>query len=404
MGYVVRDLEAEIRRFLLTPEILAIVGPRQCGKTTLAENILAGLVNANKVSFDDVKKLRLFENDIDSFIALEVRGRDYLFIDEFQYAKNGGQKLKYIRDTEKTKIIISGSSAPELSIQSLKFLVGRILIFRLYPFSFREFVRSRDAALASVHESGNYGDDVRDRLNLLLDEYVVYGGYPRVALSKTTEEKEIVLRNIYSTFLLREVKEILGLSDNDRLETLLKALSLQTGNLLNYHELSALTGFSFNELKRNMRILEETFICNRTKGFFTNKRTELAKAPKIYFIDSGFRNVCIDNFSVQRPDLGALYENLVFSELVKKPGPPKFWRTKSGAEVDFVVEKNGVIPIEVKSMLSETTLTRSLQSFIEKYKPKTAFVLSRNFEGKKKTGACTVEFVPFVKFLGKPAG
>jgi predicted AAA+ superfamily ATPase len=396
MGYVKRDLEEEIKKHIKSREMIAVVGPRQSGKTTLINNLTKDLKNVNTVSFDDVKQLKLFEDDVDSFIELNVKGFDFLFIDEVQYAKDSGRKLKYIHDTQKTKVFISGSSSADLSIKSLKYLVGRIFIFKLLPFSFREFLRAKNERLLSLYETRKYGREILEQLNKHLQEFILYGGYPRVVLEKTKDGKKTILRNIYSTYLLREIKEITELSDNDKLINLMKSLSLQTGNIINYNELSNTTGFPYRELKRYMQILEETYITKRVTTFHTNKRTELVKSPKIYFYDTGFRNTCIDNYTTDRTDAGALHENLIFSELAKHDITPKYWRTKTGAEVDFILEKT---PIEVKTKLNNTKTTRSLQSFIEKYHPKDAYILSLDHEDKKKTKQTQIKYLPTVKYL-----
>ena len=401
MVYIIRDLEGQIRKYMRVKEIIAVVGPRQCGKTTMLNNLLKNLKKVNNISFDNVKQLKLFEEDIDSFIELHVKGYNYLFIDEVQYSKDSGKKLKYIYDSQRIKIIISGSSAADLSIHSLKYLVGRIFIFKLFPFSFREFLRAKDDKIRSLYEKSAYGKQILSDLNNYLKEYMLYGGYPRAVLTNKSEEKKKVLDNIYNTYLLREIKEILALSDNDKLINLIKSLSLQIGNMLNYNELSGITGFSFRELKRYLNILEETYICRRIITYHTNKRTELVKIPKIYFIDLGFRNMCIDNFLSERTDKEAIYENFVLSELIKENSIPKYWRAKSGAEVDFVIDKNKVVPIEIKSYITSSKTTRSFRSFISKYKPKKGYVLSIDFEEKKDVLGCEVNFMPFVKFLSK---
>lgn len=399
MVYIKRELEGKIEKYMKTKEIIAVVGTRQCGKTTMINQILKDKDKVNKVSFDDVKILQLFENDIDSFIEIHLKGYKCLFIDEVQYSKDSGKKLKYIYDTQKTKIIISGSSAADLSIQSLKHLVGRIFIFELFPFSFNEVLRAKDARLAGLYNSKKYGGEILLQLNKYLKEFILYGGYPRVVLAKDTEEKKTVLKNIYSTYLLKEIKEILSLSNNYRLIDLMKGLSLQIGNLINYHELSNISGFSFNDLKKYIHILEETYICRRLTPLHTNKRTELLKIPKVYFFDGGFRNICIDNFSNERTDKGAIYENFIFSELVKKDYSLRFWQAKSGAEVDFIVTEN--TPLEVKSTLSQEKVTRSFHSFVSRYKPKKGYIVSLEYEGSKKIAGCNVSFIPFVKLVNK---
>ena len=406
MAYIERELESEISKYIKSREIIAVVGARQCGKTTLVDNILGKLKKQGKkissVSFDNQKILQLFENDVDSFINLHVKGFDILFIDEVHYSKDSGKKLKYIYDNFGTKIFISGSSAAEISIHSLKYLVGRIFTFTLYPFSFKEFLKAKNTRLAGLYESGEYKDGIVKELNSHMKEFLLYGGYPRVVLAETREEKRKVLESIFNTYLLKEIREILDLGEDYHLISLLKALSLQIGNIINYNELSQLTGYSYHELKKHLNILEKTYVCSPIRPFFTNKRTELVKNPKVYFFDTGFRNICIDNFSEERSDMGSLYENFIFSELVKKNKQLKFWNTKSNAEVDFIMEKHGkAIPIEIKANINEAKITKSFDSFIKKYNPENGHFLSLTFEGKRKINGCVIDFSPFVKFSGR---
>jgi len=104
----------------------------------------------------------------------------------------------------------------------------------------------------------------------------------------------------------------------------------------------------------------------------------------IYFYDLGLRNVVINNFVKDRRDLGAIKENFIVSELLRQGLDIKYWRTKSKAEVDIIIDKiTEVIPIEVKSKIKNTNLTKSLLSFIDKYNPKQAFVVSDDFEGER---------------------
>ena len=112
MNYIKRDLEQTVRENLDMPEMIAILGPRQSGKTTLMRQIFGTLEGALFISFEDRKILELFVEDEKTFAELYVKNNRYLFIDEFQYAKEGGKKLKYIYDHYPgTKILISGSSA-----------------------------------------------------------------------------------------------------------------------------------------------------------------------------------------------------------------------------------------------------------------------------------------------------
>ncbi len=398
--YVERFLEKDIKKYLQDREIIAIVGARQCGKTTLMKRIFNELDNADFISFEDRDILNLFSNDIKSFVEKYVKGNDYLFIDEFQYAKEGGKNLKYIFDNYKTKIIISGSSAPELTIHSIKYLVGRVFVFTLYPFSFEEFLKFKDPKLYNLYKKDRTTKEVIELINKPYFEYFVYGGYPRVVLEEDYEKKKEILRNIFNTYLLREIKEIMQIHEDQKINQIIKALSLQIGGLVNHSKISSLTGISFNELKKYIEILKKTFVGIEVGPFFRNKRKELSKTSKFYFLDNGFRNISINDFREKnlRNDLGELNENFIASELIKQGKEPKYWRTKSKAEVDFVLEYRGkeIIPIEVKTSLHENKIkiTRSFRNFVEEYKPKRGFVFSFNLKHRKYINKSEIRFLP----------
>lgn len=405
--YIERELEKTILKYMDSKEIIAVVGARQCGKTTLIGNILDSIEKKGKkisrISFDDSRIIDDFDKDIENFLKKYVDGFDILFIDEVQYSKNSGQKLKYIYDSRKNlKIIISGSSAPDISIHSLKYLVGRIFIFVLYPFSFYEYLLFKNKRLAKIYVDGDYGAPTLKELNNLMIEFITFGGYPNVVLSEDDEQKKLVLNNIYNTYLLKEIKEILTLSKNHEINNLVKALSLQIGNLVNYNELSTITNCNFREIKNYLSILDETYICKLIIPYSSNLRTELVKNPKIYFFDIGFRNTAINNFLAERVDLGSIFENFIFSELIKHKYEVKFWRTKSGAEVDFIIEINQVIiPIEVKTTLNNDNIGKSMHSFIDKYNPKFVIICSLNYESTITIKETKVLFIPHIKLINK---
>ena len=376
--YVQRKCEKKVTKYLRTREIIAIVGPRQCGKTTLLRHIFDDLQNAVYLDFEERENLELFEEDIDSFVQSHVKNHDFLFIDEFQYAGEGGKKLKYIFDRHEIKIIISGSSSSELTIKSLQYLVGRVFVFHLYPFSFEEFLSYKnEQVLNDFYYNPSHSGPIIKKINSYLDEFMLFGGYPRVTIADDDEEKRLVLKNIYDTYFLKEIKTIFNLASDFKLSRILNALALQVGGIVNYNELSALVGMNYQELLKHLNVLQKTFITVESRPFFTNKRTELVKSPKIFFIDNGLRNAVIKNFQLlkKRTDSGSLRENFAASELIKKDIDLRYWRSKSKAEVDFVIEQNGaIIPVEIKSALLKPQIPRSFASFIAKYQPEKAYI------------------------------
>ncbi len=361
--YIKRKLEGKILSFLNSPEIVAIVGPRQSGKTTLLTRLSGELKGTVFVSFEDQGVLKMFEKSTDDFINIYIKGNKFLFIDEFQYSKNGGKILKYIFDSQKIKIIITGSSAIDLTVRAVKYLVGRVLIFHLYPFDFEEFLSVKDKNYLklfkqykkqAVQWSGigiKIGEEAHKKLSGYWEEFLLFGGYPRVVTENNYEHKKEILRNIYNTYFLREVRDILGLIDDYKLGNLIKGLALQIGSLIEYEELSRMSGFSYPSLKKYLNFLEKTFICVFARPFFKNKRTEIVKNPKVYFFDTGLRNAIADDFRKldERTDKGALSENGLAAAFVKNEYKFNFWRDKKKNEIDFVLSLGGGKEIAVES-------------------------------------------------------
>lgn len=418
--YIKRKLEKELKDYLDVPEIIAVIGPRQSGKTTLIKKICDELENSIYLSFEDRQLLELFETDLKSFEELYFRPEKnkYIVIDEFQYANEGGKSLKYLFDFNPgKKIIISGSSSIDLSIKAIKYLAGRIFILNLYQLDFEEFLLFKDPGLCNILKQQknklaitgskvilpDISDPISQKINIFYEEFGIYGGYPRVVIAKNNEEKIKVLKNIYSIFFLREVREILKIAEDFKLTKLIKALALQIGSQIDYQNLGILAGFNFIQTKTNLNLLEKTFITKSLQPFYKNKSTELVKNPKIFFMDTGFRNIVIQNFQKfsDRTDRGALLENILFCELMKDDFNLNYWRTKSQAEVDLIAEKNqAIFPVEVKSHLAKTTSTRSIINFIKKYNTPVAIIFSDNLIGQKTIDDKKLIFLPF--WLGIP--
>jgi uncharacterized protein len=409
--YIERKLESKIRGYLNHREIIAIVGPRQSGKTTLLQKLQSGTENSILLSFEDREVLELFETDIKNF-AVKYFHSKYIFIDEFQYSKNGGKQLKYLYDTyPDNKIIISGSSVVELSIHTLRFLVGRIFSFTLYQLDFEEYLNFKASSLLNIYrnfkKSINLADNKISEITIsaiintqfykALEDFILWGGYPRVVLSETVEEKRLVLKNIYNTYFLRDIRDISGLADDFRLSKLIKSLALQIGQLVASNELSNITGYEYITLKKYLNILEKTFICKYLTPFYNNKRKEIVKIPKIYFFDTGLRNLVLSDFNSleNRIDKGFLYENFIFCQLIKNEFQINFWRTKTKREIDFIINLNNkTIPLESKSRLDKSVSVKSMYEFLSNYKSTYGIITSETGYNLEKDKNSTIYSFP----------
>ena len=430
MEYFSRNLMVELKKWIDRKEIYAIKGPRQSGKTTLLKMLQEWLLSEQNIkpeniiflTFEDRDILDKFSSDAQEFVRTSIGDRKnerfYFLIDEFQYLKDGGQKLKLLYDTfENIKFIITGSSSLELTGKTGKFLVGRVFSFYLYQLSFGEIMRIKSPQLNNVYQERTncikdfifkgrefsipqkdiFGKDFEKAF----EEYATWGGYPEVVKTRDEETKRIILKNIYDTYITRDIVELLKITDFSKLRNLLLLLAGRIGNLVNYNDLTLNTHTYFKEVKRYLSILEETFIIEMVKPFFSNETTELRKNPKVYFIDSGFRNYLLHNFNdlAIRQDKGAIVENSVFSQLKimqKDNYQIRYWRTLNKAEIDFILKENEVlVPVEVKySEMKMLQVTRGFRNFLSRYKPKRALILTKNFWGSLTIDETTIKFIP----------
>lgn len=421
-----RRLFLEVLDFLPRKEIFAIIGPRQSGKTTLLQMIADYLktkkgVTEEKIfyfSLEDPLIQEEFERNPQEFIKSRLtKKRTYFFLDEFHYAKDGGKKLKLIYDLfPQAKIFVSGSSSLELTFTTAQYLVGRIFYFRLFPLDFSEFLEYKAPDLFNSFsqrqewkETFLAGKSVPmpkpsifdRRIEKLWEEFITFGGYPEVVKAEKQETKVKILENIVSTYLQREIRTLLLIENLNGYQNLLKLLAAQSGELLNLNQISNDTGLNFLLLKKYLRILEETFIIKRISPFYRNLSSEIRKTQKLYFLDNGLRNLLLSNFTflLERPDRGKIGEMFILQEIVKKLKPNEkinFWRTRGGAEVDFVFGR-GVkeVACEVNPQtFQRPRISRSLASFLSSYQPEKAIVFNRNLWQVFKRGKTEILFSP----------
>lgn len=384
-----RKIEAEFNKRREAYKILALVGPRQTGKTTfLKEHIKK--IKGNYLTFDDPDIRRLFSKDIKKFELQYVSKEIVLVLDEVNYAENAGINLKYLADKDNI-LWISSSSELLLSNKVLSHLVGRVSILKLFPLSLEEFLEAKNQKAV---------DEIV--LERLIWEHSTFGGYPKVVLTEDKDLKKTILKDLYQTMVLKDISNTFSISDVSSLEFFVKYLAINNGKVIAYDALSKNLSLSFQSVKKYLEAMKKSYLIYEVQPFFRNKSKEIVKRPKIYFIDSGMRNAIVDSF--ENTPSGESFENYIVSELIKKDFYPKYWRTKTGSEVDFILEKNQeVVPIEVK-INSKGILESGLKNFIETYKPKKAFVVSYSQDSPKKSltfKGCKIFFVDVQELLTK---
>lgn len=406
-----RKIFQDIVLHLSAKEITVITGARQVGKTTLMKEVQYLLDKKNERTI----YLNLdFESDFSYFnsqerllqkIGLEFGNKSgYVFIDEIQRKENAGLFLKGIFDKDLPyKFIVSGSGSMELKAKIHESLSGRKRVFELFPVAFNEFINYK-TEYKYEENLVTFFDIEGEKVDIYLNEYLSYGGYPRIITEPQKQEKHLLINEIFNSYIRKDISYLLNINRPDAFIKFIELLAAQTGSIINLSKLSNDTGISVPTLKKYLWYAENTFIIKTLSPFFGNKRKEITKSPTIYFNDVGFRNFAINQFgNFNKNNNGFLFQNFIFNILQSFIYEDfiniHFWRTTDQAEVDFIIKRgNEIIPIEVKySNLKSTTITRSLRNFINKYKPEKALVINLSYSKTIKIYNTNVEFIPFYK-------
>ena len=395
---------------LSSKEISVIIGARQVGKTTLMKSLKQQLdAHGQKtlflnLDFEDDAKYFLSQQTLIQKLKLEFgNNKGYCFIDEIQRKKDASLFLKGIYDLDlPVKFIVSGSGSLELKEHIHESLTGRKRIFEVNPVSWQEFVEYK-TDYKYVNQLENFFNIEQHKTSILLDEYLQFGGYPRVILELTQIEKFNIINEIYQGYIEKDITYWLKVEKRESFSQLIKLLSAQIGQLINYSELSQTLGIALSTLKNYLWLAEKTFVIKKITPFFTNLRKEITKSPIIYFYDLGLRNFAVGNFNIPLSirDKSFVFQNLILDLIIEKfryeSKSLNFWRSKDHAEVDFVLNLGEkIIPIEVKYKdLAKPEIEKSLKSFILKYAPQTALIINKSFYSKTKINNTDVIFLPF---------
>ncbi len=329
-----RILEKTIKSQLNKGKAIILLGARQVGKTTLLKTLFGNEPDVLWLNGDELDVQALFETISATRLKAIFGNKKIILIDEAQRIKDIGLRMKLITDQiPEVQLVASGSSAFELANQVNEPLTGRKWEYKMYPISFGEMV-------------AHHGLLEEKRM---LPHRMVFGYYPDV-INNIGVEKEI-LKQLSNSYLYKDVLLLEQIKKPEGLIKLLQGLAFQVGSQVSYNELSKLCGLDAKTVEKYIVLLEQTFIVYRVGSFSRNLRSELKKSRKIYFYDNGIRNALIANFNQLelRQDIGALWENFVFSERMKylhyhqKWTNTWYWRTKEQKEIDCIEESDGQI-------------------------------------------------------------
>jgi len=329
--------QAQLKRLksLVQPgKVIVIFGPRRVGKTTLLHQFLADAGPHIFVTGEDIfTREALTSGSIEKLKAF-IGDHDLLVIDEAQHIPNIGLNLKLIVDhLPHVKVIATGSSTFDLAKEMGEPLTGRKLTIRIYPLAQIELNQIQNAAQTKAQ----------------LEARLIYGSYPEIITHNNDAMRKEYLRDLVSSYLFKDILAFDGVKKSKKLIDLLTLLAFQIGHEVSISEIASQLGMSKMTVERYLDLLEQVFVLINIRGFSRNLRIEVSKTSRYYFYDIGVRNALINNFNSlnQRNDHGALWENYIVLERLKKQEYTQlwshnyFWRTYDQKEIDWVEERDG---------------------------------------------------------------
>lgn len=391
-----RNITSLILENLSSHEIIFLLGTRQTGKTTLTR-LIAEKSNYTKghiffVDFEDKEYRALYNNasiaSLQSLFLLEgipYEQKCLLIFDEIQLLEDPANLMKLLHDHfPNLKVITTGSSSLQIKNKFTDSLAGRKQVYQIEPLSFDEFLEFKNEKRALQLRAqfqqnpkskviANMVARLHDYMLALLEEYLVFGGYPEVVLSSSRQQKVEKLMSIANAYIQKDIRDIANIENIEGYNNLLVYLAVNCGSEINYSSLQKTIKLSNPTLLKYLSYLQETFIVKQLHPFFSNKNKEISKNKKLFFKDTGVRNLQIKNFNLPniRPDAGVLYENYIFNVLDNNRSLLQevfFYRTQSQTEIDFIVRnENAMTLIEVKSG-NHKKRPKAVLEFSNKYK------------------------------------
>jgi len=379
-----RRILADLKKQIETDEIVVLTGMRRAGKTTLLRMIFDKIPGGNKVFLDIENPLeqQIFEetdyNNIWANLAsygISAKSKSYIFIDEIQAKPDVVRAVKYLHDHYKVKFFLTGSSSFYLKNLFPESLSGRKAVFVLYPLDFEEFLifkGKRRAPAEGFKEKLKSKNKVSFEQNRkLYDEYLEYGGFPQVALTDDNTRKKQQLNDILKSYFEKEVLSLAEFRQIKAFRDLMMLIMRRAGSQIDISKLASEVGVSRPTVYSYIYFLEATYFIDLISPFSRSVDREVSGTKKLYVCDNGILN------QFGRVSEGAMFENAVYHD-IRKYGEVKYYRKRSGAEIDFVLPDISTA-VEIKRTGRESDY-KKLTVTAKSLKLKENYIVTKNFD------------------------
>lgn len=396
-----RDILNDIN--LDTNEVIDILGCRRVGKSSTFKLIIEKLklskneylyINFEDPYFIENSNYNIIEELIEVYLEYFSKDLKYLFFDEIQNITNWERIIRKLRDLEKYKIFISGSSSKLLSKELGTSLTGRHLSYTLYPLSFKEYLNFNKIKINSKK------DLILNKIKIekYFDLYLKNGGFPEVTLKKDLN----ILKNYFYDILYKDIVSRYEIRDINNLEKLTYYTLSNFTSFFSLNSIKKQFQISFDKIRNYLHYLTEPYLIFELKLFDYSYKKQEMNPKKYYVIDNGFITSSAFKFS---EDFGKLLENLVFIELKRQNKEIYYYKTKNGYEIDFLVKNSDSTfdAFQVSYNLeNKKTKDREIRSFInsnKELKIKNFYLITRNHNEEILLNGIKIQCISIINWL-----
>ena len=407
-----RSMTKKILHYLDTPEIMALIGPRRAGKSTILYQIMSALlaqgisekailhVNLEEPEFSPLLNTSFLDALYDTYRnRIYPQGKVHIFLDEIQNIPLWEKWVRARNETEDIKIWITGSSSALLSRELASVLTGRNFSFYIYPLTFKEILQFKNISLPDT----SWPNHAPAPIQHALIEYLEWGGFPRIVLAKDNLERELLLKQYFDEIILKDIVQRYEIRDVFALRNIAIYLLTNTACLISYKRLSEIFQVSLDLVQTYIQYLHEAFVIARL-SIYRLKAAERSRSPlKIHACDLGLRKVVSLSTS---PDYGKLLETLIHNYCVTHSTDLLFyWKEKT--EIDLITQKglqiNQLIQVAYGNLQDKKTLSRELaplKEALKQYPTARAYLITNSYYEELSTEDIeSITILPAWKFL-----
>jgi len=393
-----------------------LLGVRRAGKSSLAYLFIQELIRRGTleprdsliVNFEDPRfPPTLSVNDLmwiyEFYLRKLAPSRHVVLLDEIQNVAGWEKFVRYLLESKKARVLLTGSSSKLLGREISTALTGRHVNIEVFPLSFREFLEFKGMQLRTEV------DVVKHRLGILreFEEYLKWGGFPEVVLSENEARRRALLAGYFDDVIMKDVARRFGVREIEKLENLASLYVSNVSTLQSFNRLRGVVKLSLDTIERFSGYLELARIFFFTRKFEYSKRRQLRSMRKVYVIDPGFFHV--KGFRVSE-NYGRLAENVAAIELLRRASfDPSveiyYWRDYQQREVDFVVKEGlkvrELIQVcwDVSDLETKRREVKALVKGMGEFGLREGLVLTGDFEGEEKVGGKRIVYRPLWKWL-----